>query len=681
MTWKPLLDALDRGQRENDVSLLLVSLRRIMAHLSLVNGVGTNSLFIDNASKSEIETVFAESSKLLAFKHPLVRKLAGWILLIIGNNNCFENRELYLLAVNSLVASGTSNPDYLTRGKALTVSCQLGHGSRTGEEGEGGRVGASCGPDLKQSALKDCEYVRRLAVLFAGDDSSDANIDALVGLVESESDPVVLLNVIVVLAGTEKGASRLTKEVVLSALTKLSTFPESNKASFITILTELTDRCKVEWADEDVLTLLNLLDGCLEGGESGGASILLASGFLLRLIDASSLDMKADLRSQLFDRFLPSLWKLLETNGPEVAHQAIDFLTIELSRNPCSCSRLIRDGIEWAHVSPRDPAFLVLKKIELLVQIASSALPSGGTTEGQRYSALLHAILSQIFVWTTTTTRSSKIAETSLVAVTRIQSLSVKTLLEVSDRVEKEEDVKGDLKVDGPDEKDGCQAVFRRCMNHVIGLLDQPSPVIVASALNALKEALQEFDEFSIDVAKDATEDKSLCTQESIKEEIDKAGEAEGFLVGPVKDAMETSVTRDNSLEDDAAQSKTYLRQLLVKIPGCILIIRKTKLPLREKAISAILFFLERYSWAVHPSASPAYILEDLYSNHFDSLGMRKLSSKLKAELLSTATKLFSMRPNQTLPLLKEIISVFDRDPDMFLSLNSHKLFHLLDSF
>ena len=81
-------------------------------------------------------------------------------------------------------------------------------------------------------------------------------------------------------------------------------------------------------------------------------------------------------------------------------------------------------------------------------------------------------------------------------------------------------------------------------MNHVIGLLDQPSPVIVASALNALKEALQEFDEFSIDVAKDATEDKSLCTQESIKEEIDKAGEAEGFLVGPVKDAMETSVTR-----------------------------------------------------------------------------------------------------------------------------------------
>merc|ERR1712168_16727 len=96
-----------------------------------------------------------------------------------------------------------------------------------------------------------------------------------------------------------------------------------------------------------------------------------------------------------------------------------------------------------------------------------------------------------------------------------------------------------------------------------------------------------------------------------------------------------------------------------------ILIIRKTKLPLREKAISAILFFLERYSWAVHPSASPAYILEDLYSNHFDSLGMRKLSSKLKAELLSTATKLFSMRPNQTLLLLKEIISVFDRDPDV----------------
>ena len=646
MNWKPLLAALDRGQRENDVPSLLDSQRQILAHLSLVNGISPASLFHDDASKTEIETVFAECSKLLAFKHPLVRKLAGWILLILSNNDNFENRELFLLAVNSLVASGTSHPDYLSRGKALTVAWQLDRGGSLSET----RLGAS---DLKESAIKDCEYVRRLAVLFTDNALNDGSIERLVGLLDAESDPVVIINAFVVLAGIENGESRLKKEMFFSALTKLATFSESSKASFITILSELTDRSKIKWIDEDVVALLNLLDGCLDGGSA--ANLLVASGFLLRVIDPSSLDIKADLRSQLFRRILPSLWVQLE-KGPEVTHEVLDFVLTEISRNPNLCEELTRDGIEWCHISPRDPVFLVLKKIEILVKLATTTTTSTTTknSKGQQYSSLLHAILSQLFTWTTAS-HNSKIVEMSLVAVTRIRSLSMKTLLETSGRVDSESDViESDRSSADVDVTDGCQAVFRRCMNHVIGLLDQPSPVIVASALNALKEALQDFDEFSIDVAEDASEDNTSL-------DIDEA-----------------------SLAASSQTETSYLHQLMSKIPGCVVVLQKAKLSLREKAISGVLFFLEKYAWALHPSASPAYILEDLYFKHFDKYNNNnndKMSSKVKIELLSTSLKIFAKRPNETLPLLKEIISKFDRDPDMFLSLKSHKLFNLHDSF
>jgi len=627
MTWTHLLSSLDRSQRENDSALILDSLRHILSRLALADG--TNSLIFDDNSKAEVETLFAASSKLLAFKHPLVRKLAGWILLIIGNNDHFEDRELYLLAVNSLIANGTANPDYLTRGKALTVCWQLGRNqSLTDHQLEV--------PDLKETAVKDCEYVRRLAVLFAFD-LGDADADRLEKLIKTDSDPVVIVNAFVVLAGINNGDARLSKDLILHAMSQLITFSEPSKASFIAVLSELTSGCDIDWTDDDSIVLLNHLDGCLDG--SSAANLILASAFLLQTVDSSSLLSKNELRSQILDRVLPSLWKQLD-KGPEVAHQVLDFLLSEVSKTPNLVGLLTQDGIEWCHISPRDPVFLVLKKVEILVKLATT------NRESQQNSTILHAILSQLFTWTTAS-HNSTIVESALVAVTQIRSLSMRSLLENSHRL----DVVG--KCESPAEasgKDDSQAVFRRCMNHVLGLLDQPSPIIVASALCALKEALEDFDEFSVDVAKDAIE--------------------------------------DDPLEDEASQSKTYLYQLMSKIPGCIVVLQKAKRGLRDRALSAVLFFVEKYSWALHPSTSSAYILEDLYLKHFvkDPVALYKsrddrTSSKLKIELLSTAMKIFVQRPNETLPLLKEMIARFDLDQDVFLSLKSHRLFGLSDSF
>ena len=608
MDWRRILVALDRGQREGDSASVLASLRDVLADLSIDAGFGAN-LACQNLR--EIESVFAEASKLLASKHPLVRKLAGWILLIVGNNENFLNGQLHLLAVNSLVANGTTHPDFVTRGKALAVSRQLSY--RAADAAAELKLNAG---NLNAKAMDDSEYVRRLAVLHVETEKADA-VERLVDLLEAETDPLVIVNAFLVLAAVETGASRLTKQICFSSLSKLTGFTEPGKASFLVVLTELTADSKVEWTSEDVIALLNLLDDDLDG--SGAAILVMAARFLLLAVRAASI--KNDLPTQIYNRLLPSLWKQFD-KGPEISHEMLDFLLVECESDLKLCQLLSRNGIDWCHISPRDPVFLVLKKIKMLVKLATNC-------EERKNPPFLHSILSQLFTWTSAT-RHAKIAEASLMAVTRIRTLSMKTLLGASD---------GDGVVIDDDES---QTVFQRCMDHVLGLLDQPSPNIVASALNALRDALEDFDEFSVDVGKEAA----------------SAADDDG---------------------DDGIEAETYLHQLMSKIPRCIAILENAKSSSRQKAVSALLFFIERYSWALSRT-KPAYILEDLFHKHIACREQKVLTTKVKLEFLSTTVKCFVVSPNETLPLLKDATSHFNKDPDTFLHQNSHKFFYIFDS-
>ena len=168
MEWKQLEHDLTQCQSDADVPASLRTLRRILSTLSLENGLGTGVSYHD--CQREMRTVFAEVSKLVASKHPLVRKLAGWVVLAIGNDANFEGGDLHLLAVNSLIANG-SHPDFVTRGKALTLSRQLMHVTSTEM--------AEHSPMQNDQAMKDCEYVRRLAVIFTRAAESAALVDMI----------------------------------------------------------------------------------------------------------------------------------------------------------------------------------------------------------------------------------------------------------------------------------------------------------------------------------------------------------------------------------------------------------------------------------------------------------------------------------------------------------------------
>ena len=116
------------------------------------------------------------------------------------------------------------------------------------------------------------------------------------------------------------------------------------------------------------------------------------------------------------------------------------------------------------------------------------------------------------------------------------------------------------------------------------------------------------------------------------------------------------------------------------KLPRCIATIENAKSSSRQKAVSAILFFVEKYSWALSRT-KPAYILEDLFLKHIIACREKKaLSTKVKLEFLSTTLKCFVVSPNETLPLLKDAVSHFNKDSDRFLHQNSHKFFYFFDS-
>ena len=287
--------------------------------------------------------------------------------------------------------------------------------------------------------------------------------------------------------------------------------------------------------------------------------------------------------------------------------------------------------------------------MEILVKLASCS--SSDARRKKDHAILLHSILSQLFTWSSAS-HHPKVVEMSLLAVTRIRNLAMIVMLEAGscdDRDVEEEGNENDSSKDN-----SSQGVFRRCMNHVLDLLDRPSPVVMGSALIAMRDALRDFDEFAVDVGKDATD-------------VDNANEP---VVGE-----SSSFTKNTH----------YIHQLMAKIPRCIVVLEDAKMPLRERSISAILFLVEKYPWALPGGTSPAYILEDLFDGHFSvgSNGKKTAikSTSLKMEFLSAALISFVDQPNETLPILKQAVTQFNDDQDVFLQLKAHRLFFLLSSF
>jgi len=113
------LKQLDQYEGTEKLSLIL---QDVLTNLSLDIGLGGNSLFSESV---DVESIFSKVVKLLASKNLLVKKLSGWIILIITNNPNFKSHDLHLLAVNSLVRNYSLNPEFMSKGKSLVTMCQL----------------------------------------------------------------------------------------------------------------------------------------------------------------------------------------------------------------------------------------------------------------------------------------------------------------------------------------------------------------------------------------------------------------------------------------------------------------------------------------------------------------------------------------------------------------------------
>lgn len=244
-------------------------------------------------------------------------------------------------------------------------------------------------------------------------------------------------------------------------------FSDLDKASLLKIVTNLTKSSKLIWSSEEAINLLNLLDPYLD---SCSPSVVLVNlKFLLIVIrnvknaPKQSAVQKSELEVQVLKRCIPTLLNASRDN-PEASHQVFALLLKECSRPELS-DLLTKGGIDWCTICPRDPPFLVLAKIDMLVFLVTNEKANPTVNAG-----LLNEVLSQLFMWTTGSNIVC-IIEKSLLAVTRIRSLSLQILLESSDLHQDSEAVKESL------------AIFQRCLSHMLDLLDQPSPPIVAGAL------------------------------------------------------------------------------------------------------------------------------------------------------------------------------------------------------